>query len=584
MCEVNADHDPESVLRLVADGVVDGVGFGVAAISYLRPDRMLEVVAVSGSSQASDQLLGRRRPLAELDEEFAVAETWGTLRFVAAEAASLPATGWVPEVDPLDGPDAWQPEDLLFAPLCACTGELLGVLSVDLPEDGRRPGRDQRELLEMYAVQAGIALDNARKHRQLEEQVRLADGVRSVHHAATSLLELGHVIDTCLAPIVAGLRCDAAWLRVFEGQGELPGRGRGAIHPPERTLVPPDRILAMAWRVALACWQAQSVGILAPDAPPPEALSAEEVGEVLRFIARAGSNYVAVVPVGAGSDCLGYMVLSRRLEDGPWTDLEEAAGLEIGRDLGRAVLHARLFEREQRLVAELGELDAYKSELLATVSHELKNPLSAVLGYVELLEDDSAPGQAHEYRAIRRNVGRMTRLVDDLLLLSRLANPAQPLRGEPVDLGGIVRVVVDDMSVQASQRQIDLHLAPVPATICVDGEASDLERAVVNLLSNAVKYSPPGSRVHVTVRSDGATGLVEVRDEGLGISVADQAELFGEFFRSADPLARAEPGTGLGLSIVKRIAERHRGRVDVASELGRGSTFTLALPLTTQSC
>lgn len=569
------------MLRLVAEGVVEGAGFGVAAVSMLCPDGMFEVAAVAGSDEARELISGDRWPLADLEASFAVAEKWGLLRFVSDERLDTLIGGWVPDLEPVAGPDAWLPQDALRAPLLSATGELLGVLSVDLPHDGRRPGQEQRDLLEMYAVTAGIALDNSRQRSQLREQVRLSDAVRTVNQTATRLLALGHVIDSSLPSIVAGLRCHAAWLRVFDGQGEFPGRGRGAFHPPSATLAPPDEIVAMARRLAILCWMGHRIAVIAAGSPPPEGLSDADAATALAFIGRAGSQSVAVVPIGAGADCLGYMVLTRQREEDVWTEHEREAAREIGRDLGRGVLHARLYEREQRSVADLAALDAYKSELLATVSHELKNPLSAVLGYVELLDDQAVPGQGDAFRSINRNIERMTRLVDDLLLLSRLANPDQPMPREPVDLDALARDVVDDMTIHASLRRVDLQRTASSGPVFVDGNPDDLERALLNLVGNAIKYSPPGARVDVTVHGGGATGLVEVRDQGLGISVADQASLFGEFFRSTNPVARAEPGTGLGLSIVKRIAERHRGRIDVASELGAGSTFTLAIPLTT---
>ena len=175
---VNAGPDLPATLRAVADGVLEGLGFRVAAVSLVHDDESVEVVTVAGPQEVSDTLLGSRSPLAAWIEAFGRAEQWGQLRFESHEVATqdgLPS--WVPDVPASDDPDAWHPLDALYAPLHSVDGDLVGVLSVDLPADGRRPGAVQRELLEMFAVQAGIAIDNARLSERLrasEASFRLA--------------------------------------------------------------------------------------------------------------------------------------------------------------------------------------------------------------------------------------------------------------------------------------------------------------------------------------------------------------------------------------------------------------------------
>jgi hypothetical protein len=181
MCRVNAGEDLASVLQSLVDGVADVTGFAVAAVSYLQPDRCLEVVAVAGDDAARDELIGNRTPVDEITGEFEIADDWGLLRFVPYERLNgEQGRGWIPNVRPLDVPDAWHPEDALLAPLSAPTGEMVGLISVDLPRDGLRPGRFAREALEMYAVQAGIAISNAKQRERLREEVRLAATVRDV--------------------------------------------------------------------------------------------------------------------------------------------------------------------------------------------------------------------------------------------------------------------------------------------------------------------------------------------------------------------------------------------------------------------
>lgn len=175
---VNGSGTLQQTLQAVVDGIVEVVGFRVAAINYLHPEGTFEVVVVSGDADAERALLGHRLPADTFDAELAVAEQWGGLFFIPHDRApEVDWLGWVPDVEAIDSPSAWHPMDALYAPLHSSTGGLVGMLAVDLPSDMRRPGTYQRALLEMFAVQAGIAIENARLTERLaasEKVFRLA--------------------------------------------------------------------------------------------------------------------------------------------------------------------------------------------------------------------------------------------------------------------------------------------------------------------------------------------------------------------------------------------------------------------------
>lgn len=168
---LNRQQSLPETLQAVVDGVVAGCGFGVAVVNILTDDGTFETVAVAGPDEVREMLLGRRNPPSMFADEFAVAEEWGALRFVPYDRID-PETvvGWIPDTEISDDPESWHPLNALYAPLEAPSGELVGMLSVDLPDDGRRPGRIQRELLEMFAAQAGIAVNNARLTEQLRRE------------------------------------------------------------------------------------------------------------------------------------------------------------------------------------------------------------------------------------------------------------------------------------------------------------------------------------------------------------------------------------------------------------------------------
>ena len=253
--------------------------------------------------------------------------------------------------------------------------------------------------------------------------------------------------------------------------------------------------------------------------------------------------------------------------------------MEVGRTLGRVVLNARLYDRERHLVAELQELDRYKGELIATISHELKTPLTSIIGHIELLEDlDTGIGSVE---AISRNAERLNRLVQNLLNYSQIQDKRETVR-LPVDLCQLAEQSLDLMTMQAEQGRVKMSLTVPDEPVLVTADPDELGKVIDNLTSNAVKYSRPDGTVHLEVGADQTHAWVLCEDTGLGISAADQVHLFSAFHRSSNPEALSIPGTGLGLAISRRIAQMHGGEILVSSELGKGSTFRLRVPLLEQ--
>ncbi len=314
--------------------------------------------------------------------------------------------------------------------------------------------------------------------------------------------------------------------------------------------------------------------------PLPPGMSQRHFDHVVSLLQGMGMASLVFVPLGAGPECMGSLVLMRGDEARAWTPIECDALLDIGHDLGRATLNARTFEREHALVTELQALDSYKSQLIATVSHELKSPLTTVAGHLEMLQtgDVDISEQARgSLTAIDRASRRMSRVIEDLLLLRRVGEARQPFRPRVVDLSGLVADAVAMTAVSAQTKGLQLSVSGHGPALVL-GEADDLDKVVLNLVSNAVKYTRRGGRIHLETQFLGDRVRLRVSDEGIGISEEDRAQLFTEFFRSTNPEAVEQPGTGLGLVIVKRIVERHGGVIEVESQLGRGSVFSVLLP------
>jgi len=567
-------------LQTIADGVTQLAGFGVAAISVVRDDGKLEVMAVAGSDEARTQLAGTRTPVARLEREIEKADEWGLLRFVPHERLDESAGdtwGWVPDITPLAHEDAWHPLDLLIAPLYDERGRLRGTLAMDLPEDGRRPGLGQRQLLQRYAEQAGRAVITALEREDLAHRVRLAEAAREVVRHASAQLRIDGILGDIRDALMTGFQARGLWIQTLDEDGQ----GTGAVYAADGAEVAlTGELTRIAEAAARRAWDGQWVEIVQRGRPFGPSISTEQGERILAFLDSIGVDSLLFAPLGAGPECLGNLVLTRAHGDPEWSSVESDAALDIGRDLGRVILNARTFEREHQLVEELQALDTYKSQLIATVSHELKNPLTAIMGHLEML--DTSPDLTGTTRsslaAMERGTTRMVRVVEDLLLLSKVGDPNNPVIPAPVDLRRIIDEVVDLTSVAASRKGITLLVDGPREQLCTVGDREELDRVVANLVSNAVKYTPDHGHVTVRLAACGDEILLSCTDDGLGISTEDQDHLFAEFFRSTNPEAHAQPGTGLGLAIVLRIVQRHGGRIEVESELGRGSTFRVLLP------
>ncbi len=241
--------------------------------------------------------------------------------------------------------------------------------------------------------------------------------------------------------------------------------------------------------------------------------------------------------------------------------------------------NTQLAEQNERL----RELDRLKDEFVATASHELRTPLTSLGGYLEMSLDPAEEGtlpparEAH-LRIAQRNAGRLSSLVDQLLFLARADSHPLELDRKPVDLGGILDEAAESARPAAGVKNITLVLGEGPPLRTL-ADRPQLLRVVENLVTNAIKFTPDGGSVRLAAHREGGTAILEVADTGVGISRAEQTDLFNRFFRGTSATENAIPGSGLGLAISQVIAEAHGSSIQVESTPGAGSAFRLALPL-----
>lgn len=248
-------------------------------------------------------------------------------------------------------------------------------------------------------------------------------------------------------------------------------------------------------------------------------------------------------------------------------------------------LNAQLrVEMDERALAQtaLTDLDRRKDEFLAMLSHELRNPLAPIINAVHLLrlQKDEDPVQQQARGVIERQVGQLTRLIDDLMEVSRLTSGRINLQLERLDLNAIVENAIETVRPLINQQRHSLNVSASSQPIWLYADAARMEQVVVNLLTNAAKYTLEDGSVWLTVLEAGDEAVLRVRDSGVGIAPELLPHVFDLFTQGERSLDRSQGGLGIGLCLVQRLTEMHGGSVEVESTLGEGSEFVLRLPIT----
>lgn len=570
-----ADDQTRQHLQVLAEGVAVLAGFDQSAVS-LRRDGFFELVAAAG---LDDSFLGRRLTAEFVEGELATADRWGAWRFVPADRADEEVLEFssIPDVVPIDADDAWHPLNLLVAPLLDDEGRLRGLLSVDSPHNGRLPGREQMEVLTMYAGVARTLVLLALEREQLAERVRMADEAREIVRRALGEPTLDLVVEACRSTIVTCFGAVGMWLTAFDEHG-----GASTTFYAVGTDVEPrfreidDVVVGLAHRY----WAEQHVAHFSRAYAEHSGLPPDDARRLLTFLDNLGIESVLFVPLGAGPECLGFLVLTRTSDTPSWTAIERTAALDIGHDLGRAVANARQIERERAVADRLRRLDGYRMEMVNTLGHELRTPLFSMTANLELLDVEALSDDDRlSVAAANRGAARMQAVIEDLLAMAQVADPLREFVPEQVDLRRVLLDVAEECHAVAAAKSQECVVDVPDDPVLVSGRPEELHRMLANLASNAMKYSDRGGRIDVRLEHDDDSVVVRFTDAGIGISETDLAQLFREFFRSTNPDALARPGTGLGLSIVERIVRRHAGRIELTSELGRGTTATVTLPV-----
>ena len=252
---------------------------------------------------------------------------------------------------------------------------------------------------------------------------------------------------------------------------------------------------------------------------------------------------------------------------------------ELARSRQQQLAQAKL----QRINRELEQASIAKTQILSTASHELKTPLTSIIGYLDrVLKQSDTVGklnarQQRYLETVERNASRLKALIDDLLEVSRIDSGSFALSVAEFDVLSAIRDVIGAMQPQVSEHRARIVVS-VPVDLSITGDSLRFSQVVTNLLSNALKYSPEGATTSITAEDRGSSVHFEVIDNGIGISKVDQKKLFGKFFRADNSSTREVSGTGLGLFIIKHIVKAHGRKIWIKSKEGSGTTVSFTLP------
>lgn len=574
------DARARALMHALARDAATRAGFRVCAIEVVRPEGLLEFVAIHGDPTAAEERLGTSSRLSDMELVFEHGESFGYFVWIPEENFTeslrelLHDDLIVPDLPEPTLEQGWHPMDMLVAKVADERGDLRALLYLDVPIDLTRP--DKQRLLEISdeLTLTLLSIVTMIEREEYADHMRVIRATRRLARSNPARHDVGHLLREARTTLLGALSVDELEIRVFLDQGEHTPDSLGLAMAPDVRRALDD--------AAARAWAHQRVLIIEPDHVWGDSkLHASHSEWFTQALNAAGFEAVVVAPVGVDAEVLGMLMAARRKGSRRWTDGEGVAALELGHDLGRAIANAHATQRERRLLEELRDLEEARHRFLRELTHEINNPMTVIAANAEFLSASEFASERDQRRAqaILRGTERLGDLLEGLAMLSRVSDPQHPPTMKHMDLVPVVEEILGSMTAVADKAAVTLHLVGDTREAIVYADAREIASAVSNLVDNAVKYSNSGDEVWLGVErgADGAIGF-SCRDEGIGISAADQEKLFMPLFRSTNDDALSRPGTGLGLGIVREIMQRHGGTVEVESRLGRGTHVRLHFP------
>jgi K+-sensing histidine kinase KdpD len=410
-----------------------------------------------------------------------------------------------------------------------------------------------------------LVMENRQLMEELEQRNRITDTLLGVSQAVSRSLDRQQIIDSALERVAQSAGIQASFVYLYQNE-RLVLTGHHGFSP------------ETAWEIGETNDNGAISRIFKEGEPlVMDRLSVEEAPE-LAFLEHGGYRSFAGIPLTIVGESIGVMcAASNREGNFSPNSIELLSG--IGREIAIAVRNAQLYEEASSAKA-LRELDTMRTDFLANISHELRTPLAVIKGSANsLLQSDVIFDESTRrdfLQSIDRDADTLTRLVNDLLMMSRLEADALEIRKKPHKLSEVVSLIKDRLDNLTARHHLSINIPEkLPPVVIDDGRIGEV---LTNLVENAVKYSDENTRIAIEASPNGADVTVSVSDEGTGIPPELHEKIFERFFQGDGHKAGRRKGTGLGLAICRGIVEAHGGKIWVESEPPRGSRFSFSLP------
>jgi len=461
-------------------------------------------------------------------------------------------------------------------------GEPIGAMTIGWAEpDGF--GEQQIALLQTFANQAVIAIENVRLFKELEARNSDLTETLEQQTATAEILRVISSSQTDVQPVFETIAenslrlCDATFSTVFRFDGELvhlealrntTPEGADAIR--NAFPMPPSRGGASA-----RCILTRSVVHISDVREDPD--------YVLLGLAETNKfRSILSVPMLRDGNPIGAITVAAPRAV-PFPDKQVEVLKTFADQAVIAVENTRLFNEIQDKTHQLEVANRHKSEFLANMSHELRTPLNAVIGFSEVLLErmfgEVNPKQEEYLNDILSSGKHLLSLINDILDLSKIEAGRMELESQPFDLPAALDNALTLIRERAARHGLRLEVTVDPGLGEVKGEERKVKQVLLNLLSNAVKFTPEGGKISLSASLNDGMAEISVADTGVGIAPEDQEAIFEEFRQVGSDYARKREGTGLGLALARRLVALHGGKLWVESEPGKGSTFTFTLPV-----
>ena len=468
----------------------------------------------------------------------------------------------------------------ICAPLIA-GGQMLGVMGV-YHDKKDAYSLEHLDLLVAIARQVSVAVSNAQRYEEIDRRLTEMTVVRQVVQVVNRRLEMQSLLDEVVHQVAAVLGYPVVEVYLVEEQSLVLGASIGGPFDPDTSYHMSEGILGRVVRTNRA--------IFVPDVTqdPDYIVGFPETACEIAVPLRVEGVVIGVLNVESPeSDSLSKddIRLLMLLADQLAVAVENAALYERVRshaDSLQSVVAKRTSELAEALI-RAQSADRLKTQFVSDVSHELRTPLSNIRLYLDLLNRGNQDRFDDYMRTLNRETNRLVTLIEDLLAISRLDAGTMSVHPVSFDLNVLARGLVEDRRRLFSDRDLTLGLSLQPDIPHPVADEQMISQVIANLMTNALNYTPAGGSVTLITRKlvcDGEAGVsLAVRDTGLGIPEKEREQVFERFYRGETSRKMGTPGTGLGLSICKEILVRHQGNITLDSEVQKGSTFTIWLPL-----